>query len=82
MRTPRNKKTAEEILRRYKRGDKEFRNVSVQAEDLSRRRLVGIVFEGASLMGSNFERSILKQASFSAANLREVGDPQSKAATA
>jgi uncharacterized protein YjbI with pentapeptide repeats len=62
MRTTRNKKNAEEILRRYKRGDNEFRNVSVETGDLSRRRLAGIVFEGASLVGCNFEGSILKQA--------------------
>ncbi len=63
-------KTVDEILRRYKRGDKEFKQVTIQEGDFSKRRLVGIIFEGASLMNCNFEKSILQRACFSAANLR------------
>jgi uncharacterized protein YjbI with pentapeptide repeats len=63
-------KTVEEILRRYKRGDKEFKQVSVEGGDFSKTRLVGIIFEGANLANCSFEKSILQRANLSAANLR------------
>lgn len=63
-------KTADEILRRYKRGDKEFKQVTIHGGDFSKRRLAGIVFEGAVLTECNFEKSALPRANLSAANLR------------
>ncbi len=65
------KKTAEDIIRQYKSGYREFKGFIVEPPgNFSKTRLVGIILEGTSLMGSNFERAILQQASFSAANLR------------
>lgn len=63
-------KTVEEVIRRYKRGDKDFNGVTIKQGDFAKMRLVGINFEGAILMDCNFERSILQGARFSAANLR------------
>jgi uncharacterized protein YjbI with pentapeptide repeats len=68
----RNRKTANDILRQYKSGYKDFRNIIVDAQDLSKQLLAQANFEGATLMGCNFQKSILKHASFSAANLREA----------
>ncbi|HXW00207.1 MAG TPA: pentapeptide repeat-containing protein [Anaerolineae bacterium] len=65
------KKTAEDIIRQYKSGYREFKGFTVEPPgNFSKTRLVGIILEGTSLMGSNFERAILERASFSAANLR------------
>ena len=50
-------KTADEILRRYKRGDKQFKQVTIQAGNFSKQRLPDIVLEGAVLTGCNFEKS-------------------------
>ncbi len=63
-------KTTEEVLRRYKRGDKEFKGITIKQGDFSRQRLAGIIFEGAVLMECNFERAVLQRAVLSAANLR------------
>jgi uncharacterized protein YjbI with pentapeptide repeats len=63
-------KTVEEVIRRFKRGDKDFQGVTIKQGDFSKMRLVGINFEGAILIDCNFEKSILQNARFSAANLR------------
>lgn len=65
------KKTAEDIIRQYKSGYREFKGFTVEPPgNFSKTRLAGIILEGTTLMGSNFERAILQRASFSAANLR------------
>ena len=65
------KKTAEDIIRQYKSGYREFKGFTVEPPgNFSKTELVDIILEGTSLMGSNFERAILQRASFSAANLR------------
>ncbi len=67
------KKTAEDIIRQYKSGYREFKGVTVDPPgNFAKTRLVGINFEGANLTGSNFERAILQRANFSAANMRGV----------
>ena len=63
-------KSAQDILRQYKSGYRDFKGVVVNEDDFSRSRLNHIIFEGATLMSCNFERCFLQQASFSAANLR------------
>jgi uncharacterized protein YjbI with pentapeptide repeats len=65
-------KTAADILRRYKSGFKEFKQVVVTDGDFSKSRLIGAIFEGATMTGCNFEKSVLKGASFSAANLQNA----------
>jgi hypothetical protein len=65
------KKTAEDIIRQYKSGYREFKGFTVEPPgNFAKTRLVGIVLEGTNLMGANFERAVLQGASFSAANLR------------
>lgn len=65
------KKTAEDIIRQYKSGYREFKGFTVDPPgNFAKTRLTGIILEGTSLMGSSFERAILQRASFSAANLR------------
>jgi uncharacterized protein YjbI with pentapeptide repeats len=65
------KKTAEDIIRQYKSGYREFKGFTVDPPgNFAKTRLVGIIFEGTNLMGATFERAILERASFSAANLR------------
>lgn len=65
------RKTAEDIIRQYKSGYREFKGFTVEPPgNFSKTRLVGIILEGTSLTGSSFERAILQRASFSAANLR------------
>lgn len=65
------KKTAEDIIRQYKSGYREFKGFTVDPPgNFAKTKLVGIIFEGTNLMGANFERAILQRASFSAANLR------------
>ncbi|GAB4437130.1 MAG: hypothetical protein Fur0044_34080 [Anaerolineae bacterium] len=67
------KKTAEDIIRQYKSGYREFKGFTVDPPgNFAKNRLAGIIFEGANLMGASFERAILERASFSAANLRGV----------
>jgi uncharacterized protein YjbI with pentapeptide repeats len=67
------KKTAEDIIRQYKSGYREFKGIMVDPPgNFTKTRLVGINFEGSNLAGSNFERAILQRANFSAANLRGV----------
>lgn len=63
------RKTSEEIIRRFKRGDKEFRNITIEADDFSSRRLVGLKLEGSTITNCKFQNSILKRASFIASNL-------------
>ena len=63
-------KNPAEIIRRYQRGDKEFRNIIIEGGNFSNKRLVGIKFEGATLTKCDFGKSTLKQASFLASNLR------------
>ncbi len=65
-------KTSDDIARRYKRGDRDFRNITVETGELSNKRLVRVMFEGANLAKCNFEKAVLKRASFLAANLREA----------
>src|SRR6185436_5509465 len=65
------KKTAEDIIRQYKSGYREFKGFTVDPPgNFAKTRLTGIILEGTSLMGASFERAILQRASFSAANLR------------
>jgi uncharacterized protein YjbI with pentapeptide repeats len=65
------KKTAEDIIRQYKSGYREFKGFTVEPPgNFAKTRLIGIIFEGTSLVGANFERAVLQNASFSAANLR------------
>jgi uncharacterized protein YjbI with pentapeptide repeats len=65
------KKTAEDIIRQYKSGYREFKGFTVEPPgNFAKNRLVGIILEGTNLTGANFERAILQRASFSAANLR------------
>ena len=66
----RNQKSAEEILRRYQRGDKDFTGITLTPDDFSKQKLRGIVFKGAILAGCNFEGTGLQRADLSAANLR------------
>ncbi|MFN8453173.1 MAG: pentapeptide repeat-containing protein [Anaerolineae bacterium] len=67
------KKTAEDIIRQYKSGYREFKGVTVDPPgNFAKSRLNGIILEGTNLTGSNFEKAILQKASFSAANLRGV----------
>lgn len=67
------KKTAEDIIRQYKSGYREFKGFTVEPPgNFAKTRLVGIILEGTNLTGANFERAILQRASFSAANLRGV----------
>lgn len=68
----RNQKTAEEILRRYQRGDKDFTGISVIADDFSQQNLPGIIFKGAILTSCNFEETAMQRADLSAANLRNT----------
>ena len=70
MRKNRNLKTADEILRRYKRGDKVFKGITLEGDDLSKKRLSGIDFEGSTLMECNFEQSIMSRSNLNATNLR------------
>lgn len=65
-------KSAEEILRRYQRGDKDFTGVTVTPDDFSGQRLRGIIFKGATLFNCNFEETTLQGADLSAANLRQA----------
>jgi uncharacterized protein YjbI with pentapeptide repeats len=65
-----NEKTADEILRRYKRDDRDFRGVTLKEGDLSKQRLAGVIFEGAQLLDCTFEKSILRRSNFKAASLR------------
>jgi uncharacterized protein YjbI with pentapeptide repeats len=65
------KKTAEDIIRQYKSGYREFKGFTVDPPgNFAKTRLVGIILEGTTLMGASFERAVLQRASFSAANLR------------
>lgn len=65
------KKTAEDIIRQYKSGYREFKGFTVEPPgNFAKLRLAGIILEGTNLTGANFERAILQRASFSAANLR------------
>lgn len=65
------KKTAEDIIRQYKSGYREFKGITVEAPgNFAKTRLVDIILEGSTLVGCNFERAVLERASFSAANLR------------
>ncbi len=65
------KKTADDIIRQYKSGYREFKGLAVESPgNFAKTRLVGIIFEGSHLTGCNFERAVLERASFSAANLR------------
>jgi uncharacterized protein YjbI with pentapeptide repeats len=67
------KKTAEDIIRQYKSGYREFKGFTVEPPgNFAKTRLVGIILEGTNLMGASFERAVLQRASFSAANLRGV----------
>ena len=67
------KKTAEDILRQYKSGYREFKGVIVEPPgNFAKSRLTGIIFEGASLVSCNFEKAILQRACFSAAILRNA----------
>ena len=65
-------RTTEDILRQFRGGFKDFKGVTVEQGRFAKLRLVGIIFEGATLMGCNFAESILQRASFSAANLRNA----------
>jgi uncharacterized protein YjbI with pentapeptide repeats len=62
--------TTKDVLRQFKSGYKDFKGVTVKNGNFSKIRLVGIIFEGATLMECDFEAAILQKASFSAANLR------------
>lgn len=65
------KKTAEDIIRQYKSGYREFKGFTIDPPgNFAKASLRGIILEGTNLMGSNFEKAILQKASFSAANLR------------
>lgn len=65
------KKTAEDIIRQYNSGYREFKGFTVEPPgNFAKSRLAGIILEGTNLTGANFERAILQRASFSAANLR------------
>jgi hypothetical protein len=67
------KKTAEDIIRQYKSGYREFKGVTVELPgNFAKTRLVGIILEGSTLVECNFERAILERASFSAAILRKA----------
>jgi hypothetical protein len=67
------KKTAEDIIRQYQSGYREFKGIIVDPPgNFAKARLTGINFEGGNLAGSNFERAVLQRANFSAANLRGV----------
>ncbi|MBN1217360.1 MAG: pentapeptide repeat-containing protein [Anaerolineae bacterium] len=63
-------RTTQEILRQFNSKFNDFNGVTVQKGNFSKKRLVGIIFEGATLMECDFSESILQRASFSAANLR------------
>lgn len=63
-------RTTAEIVRQFKGGYKDFKGVTVHKGNFAKMRLVGIIFEGATLMQCDFQESILQRASFSAANLR------------
>lgn len=65
------KKTAEDIIRQYNSGYREFKGFTVDPPgNFAKTRLNGIILEGTNLTGSNFEKAVLQKASFSAANLR------------
>ena len=63
-------RTTKEVLRQFKGGFKDFKGNTVENGNFAKQRLVGIIFEGATLMQCNFQESVLQNASFSAANLR------------
>jgi uncharacterized protein YjbI with pentapeptide repeats len=65
------KKSAEDIIRQYKSGYREFKGFTVEAPgNFAKTRLVGIILEGSNLTNCNFERAVLEKANLSAATLR------------
>ncbi len=72
-RRSRKEQTAEDIIRRYHSGYREFPGVIIiETFNLSRKRLYGINFDGATLMGCDFSKSYMKKSNFNAANLRNA----------
>jgi uncharacterized protein YjbI with pentapeptide repeats len=64
-------KTAEDIIRQYKRGYREYKGIIIEpGENLTNVRLSRADFQGATLVNCNFEGSILQHSNLSAANLR------------
>jgi uncharacterized protein YjbI with pentapeptide repeats len=72
MKSHRNIKTVEDIMRQYGSGYRDFARTTVEAGDFSKRRLHAISFDGATLMGCNFAQSQLSRANLNAANLRNT----------
>lgn len=62
--------SSQEILKQYKKGKRDFSNITCQYGDLRRNVLKGIIFKNADLVGTSLYRCNLTNADFSGANLR------------
>lgn len=66
------KMTAEELLKRYQAGERDFRGVNLSEEILLWSNLSGANFRGANLRGTNFNWANLSGVDLTAADLSEA----------
>lgn len=62
--------SADEIIERYKKGERDFSNIESKSSNFAGHRLKGIIFKGSDLEGASFSGSTLDGANFSNSNLQ------------
>jgi uncharacterized protein YjbI with pentapeptide repeats len=55
---------AQEVLRRYAAGERNFCNANLQGENFTGQNLSGADFSGADIRGANFTHAMLRDANF------------------
>ena len=62
--------TAEEFLKRYAAGERDFRDLDLQGICVQDKRLSGLILSGANLRKADFAHSVFTKSDLSGANLR------------